>query len=100
MSDRAKVPSEELERRLADCPAAGTLWTHTKSGRRYRVTGRAVLEATLEPLVLYQPAAGPDSVVWARPLAAWRELVSDDQGRRVPRFQPASGGGREDAGLL
>lgn len=90
MSDRAEVPSEELERRLADCPEAGTLWTHSKSGRRYRVTGRAVLEATLEPLVLYQPAAGPEGVVWARPLAAWREPVPDGRGGHVPRFQPAS----------
>src|SRR4051794_29648926 len=74
---------EEARRLIRDeAPAPGTCWRHFK-GNEYAVLGAAVLEADLEPLVLYRPL-GTD-LTWARPLRVWRETV-EVGGKRVARF--------------
>ena len=82
-----KTDVDELSRRLAQCPAPGTLWRHFK-GNLYRVVGSAIDEATLEPLVLYRPEGS--GLTWARPLRVWGEVVRGDAGD-VPRFSPVDG---------
>lgn len=66
MSDR--ITDAELLARMADCPPVGSRWVH-RSGLHVVVTGCAIEEATLVPLVLYRHGdAGP---VFARPLASF-----------------------------
>lgn len=77
-----KTESELLETLVLSPPIA-SLWKHYKEGTVYRVIGWALLEATREPLVLYQSVHS--SLVWARPLAQWIELV-EHEGQRVPRY--------------
>lgn len=63
---------EELRALLAQCPRIGPdPWLHVKSGRRYLVLGRFILEKTDEPAVLYASAA--DGVRFGRPLSEWAE---------------------------
>jgi hypothetical protein len=63
------LANEELRRRLSECPAGG-VWRHRRSGRVYAVRGRAIAEATLEPLVIYEGVA---AVPFARPLSEFLE---------------------------
>lgn len=61
-------------------PDTGSLWTHMKSRKEYRVVGRAIIERDLTPAVLYR-ACGygeADSPIWVRPV---REFMDG-------RFQP------------
>lgn len=74
MRDRLTV--DELWRLLADCPRVGSRWRHKKTGNLYRVTGRAIGEAVLTPLVLYQSYAS--ELPWARPLEEWREKFVEE----------------------
>jgi hypothetical protein len=43
-------------------------------------------EPTLTPLVTYRSLKGGPT--WTRTLANWRETVTLDDGRQVPRFSP------------
>lgn len=45
----------------------GDTWTHLKSGRVYKVQGFCLIEATLEPAVIYQAVYRDDPMVWCRP---------------------------------
>ena len=74
---------EQLLALLKDCPAPGTRWRHYRGGL-YVVTGSAVDEGTLEPLVLYRPHGGVPT--WARPLRSWNGGVGTTEGGTVRRF--------------
>lgn len=63
----------------------GTQLRHYKGGR-YTVVGACLIEATLQPGVLYKPLQGDSQdVTWMRPLAEFHELVTTAEGV-VPRF--------------
>jgi hypothetical protein len=82
----AKADSEHLIGLLAECPPRGTRFQHYKGGL-YQVVGAAILEAQLEPAVIYRPLEGAGSAFdWIRLLSDWNELVQRDGGM-VPRFQ-------------
>lgn len=61
---------------LPDTPSPGEVWTHKKSGVRYRVMCVARKEATLNPEVVYSVVGGGDP--WTRPHAEFMD------GRFVP----------------
>ncbi len=64
---------------------AGTQLRHYKGGR-YTVVGSCLIEATLQPGVLYKPLQGDSqNVLWLRPLAEFHDQISTDAGV-VPRF--------------
>ena len=81
-----KADPNQLRQLLEQCPPAGSRFRHYKGGE-YVVRGAAILEATLEPLVLYSPL-GEDArdICWARPLSVWNGLVEAGE-ERVARFQ-------------
>jgi hypothetical protein len=55
-------------------------------GGLYRVVGACLIEATLQPGVLYQPLQGDmQDVTWMRPLAEFNDMVPSPDGPR-PRF--------------
>ena len=63
----------------------GTQLRHYKGGR-YTVVGVCLIEATLQPGVLYKPLQGDSQdVTWMRPLAEFHDLVTTAEGV-VPRF--------------
>ncbi|MDP1530867.1 DUF1653 domain-containing protein [Rhodoferax sp.] len=65
--------------------APGTQLRHYKGGL-YSVVGHCLIEATLQPGVLYKPLQGDSQdVLWMRPLAEFHDLVSTAEGT-VPRF--------------
>ena len=65
--------------------APGSQLRHYKGGR-YTVVGACLIEATLQPGVLYKPLQGDgQNVTWMRPLAEFHDLVSTTEGL-VPRF--------------
>lgn len=78
LEEKRKKDPDELRQMLDECPAVGELWWHIVTGGVYRVVGRAIHEATLTALVMYER----DGVTWARPLGEWRERF---------RKQPAVG---------
>ena len=62
------------------------IWRHSKSEKLYKVLGVVKHTETLEDMVVYEALYDhPLSKWWARPLAAWVELV-DIKGQKVPRF--------------
>ena len=71
MCEKRRSTPNELRRTLAQCPLDGSRWTHAKTGRRYSVVGRAVIEANLKPGVLY--VSSDDGLTWVRPLSEWLE---------------------------
>ncbi|MBT3068537.1 DUF1653 domain-containing protein [Rhodoferax sp. U11-2br] len=63
----------------------GAQLRHYKGGL-YTVVGSCLIEATLQPGVLYKPLQGDmQDTVWMRPLADMQEMVSTEHGT-VPRF--------------
>lgn len=65
--------------------APGTQLRHYKGGC-YTVVGSCLIEATLQPGVLYKPLQGDSQhVLWMRPLAEFHDLVTTAEGV-VPRF--------------
>ncbi len=85
MSDRGRIPLDELEARQKEVPDLGTKWQHYRGGYYILISG-SIDESTGEPRVLYQPAAPIwTSVKFDRPLREWQELV-EYEGRKVPRF--------------
>jgi hypothetical protein len=73
-----------------DVLAAGTRLRHYKGGL-YVVVGRCVIEATLQPGVLYRPLQGDmQDVTWMRPWAEFQDRVQTAAGV-VPRFAVLSG---------
>jgi hypothetical protein len=63
----------------------GTQLRHYKGGR-YTIVGTCLIEATLQPGVLYKPLQGDkQDTVWMRPMAEFQEMVVTDHGT-VPRF--------------
>jgi len=62
---------------------AGERWRHYKGGE-YEIVTCAIMEDTLEPLVVYRSIARGG--VWARTLSNWHDNV-DFNGRRVNRFE-------------
>jgi len=66
--------------------APGTQLRHYKGGR-YTVIGFCLIEATLQPGVLYKPLQGDSQdVTWMRPLAEFHDLVTTAEGV-VLRFE-------------
>src|SRR4051812_39884933 len=55
-----KADPDHLRQRIAECPQEGSQFRHYKGGA-YVVLGAAILEGTLEPLVLYRPTEGAGS---------------------------------------
>lgn len=77
-------PMKAVALSLAECQLGAQL-LHYKGGM-YKVLGTCLIEATLQPGVLYQPLQGDmQETVWMRPLADMQEMVSTAQGS-VPRF--------------
>jgi hypothetical protein len=65
--------------------APGTQLRHYKGGL-YTVVGHCLIEATLQPGVLYKPQQGDSQdLLWMRPLAEFHDLVTTPEGR-VARF--------------
>lgn len=60
----AKAEPEQLK---LPFPVTKGLYLHRKSGHRYEVTGQAILEKDLTPVVLYH-REGSGGPVWVRPL--------------------------------
>lgn len=58
---------------------AGQRWRHYKGGV-YTVIAVGLVEATLDPMVVY---AGHDGIVWVRTLFVWLEEVAES----TPRFK-------------
>ena len=55
------------------------------------MVGTCLIEATLQPGVLYQPCQGDkQDVIWMRPLADFLQQVATAEGW-VPRFAPVAG---------
>lgn len=83
-----KISEKQLQERLQACPQSATEWTHYKTGGTYLVVGRAISEATQEPLVLYRPLTGRPAplLTFARPASEWEQVV-EHEGRQVPRFR-------------
>lgn len=54
------------ELKWADWPADAEMFRHVKTGKRYYVSGRALREADLKPMVLYTTLSLP-RITWARP---------------------------------
>lgn len=79
---------EQLKQELkeaADKVQVGVSYAHYKLPQLpYRVTGLAVMEASNEVAVLYQPLHEPD-VTFVRPVSAWLETV-EHNGQTLPRF--------------
>ena len=66
--------------------APGTQLRHYKGGL-YTVVGSCLIEATLQPGVLYKPLQGDSQdVLWLRPLAEFHDQISTDEGM-VLRFE-------------
>jgi len=66
----------------------GTKYRHYKStdpDQQYQVTNIAILEATEEPVVVYQALYG-DQLTWVRPIDSFCETVVVD-GKSVKRFE-------------
>jgi hypothetical protein len=65
--------------------APGTQLRHYKGGR-YTVVGTCLIEATLQPGVLYKPRQGDSQdVLWMRPLAEFHDQITTPEGL-VSRF--------------
>lgn len=77
------TPVEAKRKALSEIASCGIKpgqqWRHHKGGE-YAVSGFAIIEATLDPAVIYVDQAG---VAWVRTLYVWREEVSSG----VPRFR-------------
>ena len=54
-------------------------------GKDYEVVGIAILESTLEEMVVYRPLYKSEHSLWVRPLKVFTENVEVD-GKMVPRF--------------
>lgn len=81
-----KLSQQTLAQRLADAAtkvAVGAEYVHYKQNR-YTVLSLALLEATLEPCVVYQALYG-ERLVFIRPLTDWLAKV-EYQGKKVTRF--------------
>jgi len=71
-------------------PTPGTQFRHYKGGL-YTVVGTCLIEATLQPGVLYRPCQGDkQDVIWMRPLENFMEQVTMAEGW-VRRFAPVAG---------
>ncbi len=74
-----------------DAPAfgqfvTGTILRHYKGGL-YTVVGTCLIEATLQPGVLYRPLQGDkQDIVWMRPIAQFQDVVVTADGP-VRRFE-------------
>lgn len=62
------MTDDELKEKLFACPAAGSVWRH-RSGGLYRVVTTVIVEATLEPAVVYTKNGGDGVLKWCRPLS-------------------------------
>ena len=72
--------------------APGTQLRHYKGGL-YTVIGSCLIEATLQPGVLYRPLQGDkQDVIWMRPLAEFSDMVPT-AGGPVARFAPVINAG-------
>lgn len=71
----------------AEAPRPGEVWRHYKGGY-YAIVAAAVIEATLEPAVVYMSLKY--ETTWVRTLTDWREIVRvGDPGcyELMPRFR-------------
>lgn len=64
----------------------GKTLQHYKGGI-YMVVGHCMIEATLQPGILYQAKQGDKSVTWLRPMAEFDQEVITESGT-VKRFVP------------
>ncbi len=63
----------------------GAVLRHYKGGL-YTVVGTCMIEASLQPGILYRPHQGDSQhMVWMRPLAEFQDQVMTEHGA-VPRF--------------
>jgi cyclomaltodextrinase / maltogenic alpha-amylase / neopullulanase len=61
----------------------GSYYAHYRDlASPYKVLNIALMEANLEPAVVYQK----ENLIWVRPLSSWLEMVNHN-GKMVPRFQ-------------
>jgi hypothetical protein len=82
----AKTDTDRLRELIEQCPPAGSRFRHYKGGE-YVVVGAAILEATLEPVVLYSPVEGDGSgICWVRLLSVWGSWVQVGE-EQIRRFQ-------------
>lgn len=70
----AKKTKAELLALLEGCPELTTHWRHRATGKECYVIGKALLEATQTPLVVY---VGENNVRWARPLDVFLERFEE-----------------------
>jgi len=79
MSENSHNSTDELI-----LPEVGSWWLHHKGGS-YTVVGTAIIEATLEPCVVYRHAGAYQQ--WVRTLQNWHEEVVQADGSSIPRFR-------------
>lgn len=75
MTEAAKESLGALEARLREAARSAPqgIWVHAKSQNNYEVTGAALRESDLEPLVIYRPLGDSNVVTFARPLVEFLE---------------------------
>lgn len=77
MMGGGKVNRAEVEWYSADWPMIGQKYRHIKTGGLYTVVNLALLESTLEPLVVYHPddmnSELDGQITWARPLSQFMD---------------------------
>ncbi len=81
----ARKTHEELAAELRKCPQKGSRWQHYRTHDVYTVTGVAIDEHSLYPLVIYTNLRAKIPISWARRLSVFRAPVMCD-GRWVQRF--------------
>jgi hypothetical protein len=91
MNNDEHKSEEQLSRELAEAAKlvpVGSYYVHYKHPdweHRYRVMGYAILEATDEVAILYQPMYMTGPIQFARAMHIWLETV-EWEGKTVPRF--------------
>lgn len=77
-------PSRENALKVIDASIvrAGQRWRHYKSGNVYQVIAIGIMEASLDPAVVY---AGRDGVVWVRSLSIFTGHAASGNAL-IPRF--------------
>lgn len=77
-----------FEKTKAEIPIGARFVHYKNPAHTYRVIALAVIEATLEPAVVYQAEYDPE-INWIRPATVFLEMV-EWNGEMVPRFKRIS----------
>jgi len=65
--------------------ASGQVWRHYKHGHKYTVLAVSHNERTTMQSVVY--VSHQDNRIWDRPLAEWMDIVQNEDGQQVQRYE-------------